>query len=116
MMRSLFLTGGFLLAAVLTPAVRADDDDLRLRLPGTTPAKPADTRTLGLTAEDDDAEVMETRYRRGFVGFYGGFYRPIYYGGFYRPIYYGGFYRPIYYGGFYRGVGFGFGYPAFYGG
>jgi len=126
MMRSLLLTGGLLAVALLVPALRAQDDDLRLRLPAAS-GQPADTRTLGLTAADEDAELIDTRFRAGFVGFRGGFYRPVYYyGGFYRPVYYyggfyrpafyyGGFYRPaFYYGGFYRGVGFGYGFGGFY--
>jgi hypothetical protein len=124
MMRSLILTGGVALASLLAPALRADDDDLRLRVPEkSAPAdKPAETRTLAMTPQDDDAETLEMRWRGGFVGYRGGFVGHRGWGwggGWHRPIGWGwggGFYRPVFVGGFYRGVGFGWGHPGFVGG
>jgi hypothetical protein len=129
MMRSLLLAGGVSLAAMLAPALRADDDELRLRVPGqAAPAgKPADTRTLAMNSQDDEAETLEMRWRGGFVGYrggfvgyrgfgFGGFHRPVFVGGgFYRGFGFGGFHRPVFVGGgFYRGFG-GF-HPGFVGG
>lgn len=111
------LLGPALLAfALAAPVARADDDVIRLKLPGMDDA-PA-TR-LGVTDEDLEAEDMQLSFRRGgvwvggFRGYYGGFRggyvgwrggwgAPGYWGG-YRGFYGGAFaprfaYWPRYYG------------------
>lgn len=129
MVRSLLAAGLVALMACSVPSLRAEDDELRLRLPGTTASVGSSTtRTLALTQEDEDVETLEMGWRGGFYGgfrggfvgyrgFYGyrgwggGFGRPIGWGGgFYRPAFVGGWHRPIGWGwggGFYKGIGWG---------
>jgi hypothetical protein len=118
----------------LAGTASAADDVIRLALPN----KSADVLTLGATASDLDADVLNVArygggYRGGYVGYRGGYggYRGGYYGGYrgYRGGYYGG-YRGGYYGGYrgyyggyrygyagyrYRGYGYGgYGYGGYY--
>jgi hypothetical protein len=120
----------------LAGTASAADDVIRLALPN----KSADVLTLGATASDLDADVLNVArgyggyrggyggyrggyggYRGGYAGYRGGYagYRGGYYGGYrggYRGGYggyrYGGYYG---YGGYrYRGYGYG-GYYPYYG-
>jgi len=120
----------------LAGTASAADDVIRLALPN----KSADVLTLGATASDLDADVLNVArygggYRGGSVGYRGGYYggyrggsvgyRGGYYGGYrggyvgYRGGYYGG-YRGGYYGGYrgyYGGYRYGYGYRGYgYGG